>query len=180
MKNAVKVFAVLFSILILLTFCSCKVDDTSDLTSSTPQQTQSTNTLTNSQTIDDATAKTLLHRISANDDINTIECITVSDKTSTEFPTLINKQDMTFLQKYTYSHYRTDKRENWDGWLQENSILRLTVDTKNQGEYYLYLIQDGSIAIQQMCGDSEVPEISYDFYTANKENQLTKEKLELL
>ena len=178
MKNAIRVFAVLFSILILLTFCSYKADDTTDLTSSTPQQAQSTNAPTNSQTVDDTIAKTLLHRISANEDINTIECITISDKTSTEFSSLINKQDMTFLNKYTYSHYRTDKRENWDGWLQENSILRLTVDTKSQGEYYLYLIQDGSIAIQQMCGDSEVPEISYDFYTADKENTLTKEKLE--
>ncbi len=81
--------------------------------------------------VEDSTAKTLLHRIGANEDLNTIESITISDKIDTAFSNLTN-------------------------------------------------MQDKSIAIQQMCGDSEVPIISYDFYTADEENQLTKEKLELL
>ena len=85
---------------------------------------------------------------------------------------------MEFLQKYTYSHYRTDKRENWDGWLKENSDLSLTVITKSLATTNLYLMKDGSIAIAQMCGDSEVPEITYNFYTADNDDIITKEKLE--
>lgn len=166
MKKTIKILAVLFSVAIVLTLCSCKSKDKIPETSSTSEITETSNTL--------------LSQLYANNDLNNIKNITISLSTCAVIPPLTDKDDMEFLQKYTYSHYRTDKRENWDGWLKENSDLSLTVITKSLATTNLYLMKDGSIAIAQMCGDSEVPEISYDFYMADKEYMLTKEKLELL
>ncbi len=174
MKKTLKIFAILFSVVVVLTFCSCKAKDESSHTSSTPK-TEKSSTIIDSQSVDTA-SETLLRRISAAEDLNTIVSITILS--DTDNTAITDKVAMDFLKKYTFSHTREDKRENWDGWLKENSILTLVVDTKTQGEYYLYLMQDGSIAIQVMCGDSEVPDLSYDFYVANKDDMLTKEKLE--
>lgn len=175
MKNRIiKLFAVLFSIVIVFTLCSCKVKDEISQVSSTPT------TSADSQPLDNNASNTLLSRMYADNDLNNIKNITISLSTCVALSPLTDKEDMEFLQKYTYSHYRTDKRENWDGWLKDNSDLSLTVMTENLVTTDLYLMKDGSIAIAQMCGDSEVPEISYDFYTADKADILTKEKLELL
>ncbi len=124
---------------------------------------------------------TLIRRITADDDLNNIGGIRVISSSCTIGAPIINDtSDMKFLQKYTYSHYRTTKKELENQLLKDKTNYSFEVVTKNQSKYFLYLMQDGSIAIQQMCGDSEVSEISYDFYTADKEDMLTKEKLESL
>ena len=166
MKNiTTKMLAVLFSIILILSFCSCKAKDKIISTSSTPVATKN--------------SRTLLRATTASDDLDNIESIKILlDSCATGAPIITDKKDMAFLQSYTYSHYRSDKRENWDQWLKDNSVLCLNVVTKTYGESSLYLMQDGSIAIAQMCGDSEVPDISYDFYTTDKDDMLTKENLE--
>lgn len=167
MKKLIKLFAILFSLFIMLICCSCKTKDNVNIASSTPAQKEN--------------SKTLLRVMSASGEIENIESITLLYEDGTTASQVINnKADMEFLQKYTFSHSRTDKRERWDEWLKENKNFCIKVDTKIQGAYQLYVMQDGSIAIQQMCGDSEVPEIAYDFYKADKENVLTKENFETL
>lgn len=123
---------------------------------------------------------TLLRNITASDDLNNIDSITVLDETCIAKPYPMDKDNIEFLQKYTYNHYRVTKKEYAEQLLKDKTEFGLKIITKTGEEIYLYVMQDGSIAIRQMCGDSEVPDISYDFYTADKENQLTKEKLELL
>lgn len=123
---------------------------------------------------------TLLRNITASDDLNNIDSITVLDETCIAKPYPMDKDNIEFLQKYTYNHYRVTKKEYAEQLLKDKTEFGLKIITKTGEEIYLYIMQDGSIAIRQMCGDSEVPDISYDFYTADKENQLTKEKLELL
>ncbi len=179
MKKTIKMLAIFFLIIILLIFCSCKEKNAISHTSSDPLTTESTNLTADNQLVTDAErTSVLLRTVTASDDLDNVKSIAILDETCIVLSTLIDKEDMEFLQKYTYSHYRTDKRENWDEWLKNNSVLCLNVDTKTCGVSSLYLMQDGSIAIQQMCGDSEVPEISYDFYIADEEDKLTKEKLE--
>ena len=124
---------------------------------------------------------TLLRNMTASDDLNHIESIKILSGTcATGAPVITDKKDLEFLQKYTYSHYRSTKKEYAEQLLSDKTDFGLEVVTKTGEKIYLYVMQDGSIAKRQMCGDSEVPEIAYDFYTADKENQLTKEKLELL
>ncbi len=123
---------------------------------------------------------TLLRNMTASDDLNNIDSITVLDETCIAKPYPMDKDNIEFLQKYTYSHYRVTKKEYAEQLLKDKTEFGLKIITKTGEEIYLYIMQDGSIAIAQMCGDSEVPEIAYDFYTADKENRLTKEKLELL
>lgn len=123
---------------------------------------------------------TLLRNMTASDDLNNIDSITVLDETCIAKPYPMDKDNIEFLQKYTYNHYRVTKKEYAEQLLKDKTEFGLKIITKTGEEIYLYIMQDGSIAIAQMCGDSEVPDISYDFYTADKENQLTKEKLELL
>ncbi len=175
MKKTIKIFAIFFSVVILLTFCSCKATDKAQLSSSIPALQENSNTHIGNIDYN----STLLRRMDATNKIENIESIKIlSGSCATGAPVLTNKNDFEFLQKYIHSHDRTDKKENWDAWLKENTDFCLEIDTKQQGEYYLYLTKDGSIAVQQMCGDSEVPEITYEIYTADANDVLTKEKLE--
>lgn len=169
MKNVYKTLAVIFSIIAILTFCSCNANNDADSATSLPVLEE-----------DSTIPQTLIHRISANDDLDTIESIIICEETCTSISPLMDKDNFDFLQKYTFSHTKTDKRENWNIWIKENSTLTLTVKTKTQGEYSLYLIGDGTIAIQEMCGDSEVPEITYEFYEAEKQDILVKESIKLI
>lgn len=122
---------------------------------------------------------TLLRNMTASDDLNNIDNIKILSGTcATDAPVITDKKDLQFLQKYTYSHYRCTKKEYAEQLLKDKSNFSLEVVTKTGEKIYLYVMQDGSIATRQMCGDSEVPEISYDFYTADKDNTLTKEKIE--
>lgn len=171
MKKAFKLFALLFAIFTALTFASCKAKDDVGHTSSAPIVEQQNDDISNEQ-------QTLLKRIIVSQDLNAIKNITISDATNDSTATITDKDKMAFLQKYEFSKTLTDKRENWDVWLKENSTLNLLVDTTMQGEYNLYLINDDSIAIQEMCGDSEVPEITYEFYVAEEKDRLTKEILQ--
>lgn len=170
MKKTIQILAVLFSVVIVLALGSYKANYETQLSSLTPEPKEIANNNSNNHT--------LLRTMSAIDEISNIESITILDETCIAVPLLTNKENMEFLQKYTYSHYRSDKRENWDGWLEENSDFSLKVNTKTQGEYCLFVMNDGSIAVAQMCGDSQVPEISYDFYTADKNDVISREKLE--
>lgn len=162
MKKAIKMFSILFFIVVALTFSSCKANRTSS----------AHNNIQNSDT--------LLRRISATDDLNNIENISILSGTDSNGAILTDKSAFEFLPEYTYSHTHSDRREIWDKRLTDATDVALAVSTKTCGIQYIYLINDGSIAIQVMCGDSEVPELSYDFYTADNDNMLTKEKLELL
>lgn len=124
---------------------------------------------------------TLLRNMTASDDLNNIENIKILSGTcATGAPVITDKNDLQFLEKYTYSHYRCTKKEYAEQILKDKTDFGLVVVTKTGEEIHLYVMQDGSIAKRQMSGDSEVPEISYDFYTADEEDTLTKEKLELL
>ena len=164
MKKTIKILAVLFSIALALTLCSCNKKDITQL-SSTSTTTQN--------------SRTLLRTKTASDDISNIERIKIlSGSCATGAPVITEKNDLQFLQKYTYSHYRSAKKENSEQLLKDKTDFSLEVVTKAETKFYLYVMQDGSIAIAQMCGDSEVPDIAYDFYTADKKNTLTKEKLE--
>ncbi len=166
MKKTIKILAVLFSAAIALTLCSCSKKDKTQL-SSTPTTTKN--------------SRTLLRTMTASDDISNIaEIKIISGTCATGAPVITHKEDLQFLQKYTYSHYRCTKKEYAEQLLKDKTDFNLEVVTKAGENFYLYVMQDGSIAIAQMCGDSEVPEIAYDFYTADKENTLTEEKLEEL
>ena len=172
MKKVIKIIAALFSAIVILTFCSCKTKNNIDSVSTVPVSKDDSSNVDN-------TTQTLLRRISANSDLDTIERIMICEETCTSVSPLMDKQNFVFLQKYTFSHTKTDKRENWPDWLKTNSTLTITINTKTQGTYSLYLIGNGSIAIQEMCGDSETPEITYEFYTAKDEDVLKKENIKL-
>lgn len=165
MKKLFKIFAVL--LLIIFAFCSCKSNDKIPTTSSTPTTTES--------------KRTLLLAITASDNLNNIGGIKiVSSSCTVGSPIISNKSDMAFLQNYTYSHSSTTKKALEQQLLKDKTNYNFEVVTQSGSKYFLYLMNDGSIATKQMCGDSEALDISYDFYTADKKDTLTKEKIELL
>jgi hypothetical protein len=167
MKKLAKVFTLFFLIVIMFSFCSCKSKNKISTTSSIPTTTQNT--------------RTLLLAMTASDNLDNIGGIRiVSSSCTIGSPIISNKNDMEFLQNYTYSHSRTTKKALEQQLLKDRTNYSFEVVTPNGSKYFLYLMQDGSIATKQMCGDSGVADISYDFYTADKKDILTKEKLELL
>lgn len=167
MKKLTKIFTVLFLIIIIFTFCSCKSSDKTPTTSSTPVTTKNT--------------RTLLLAITASDDLNNIGGIKiVSSSCTIGSPIISNTSDMAFLQNYTYSHSNTTKKALEQQLLKDKTNYSFEVVTQSGSKYFLYLMNDGSIATKQMCGDSQVSDVSYDFYTADKKDTLSKEKIELL
>lgn len=166
MKNAIKILAILFSSIFILNLCSCKSNNQTDLSSAITTTKNS---------------RTLLLTMTASDDLANIGGVRIVTSSCTVgAPIISDKADLTFLQNYTYSYYKTTKKTLEQQLLKNKTNYSFEVVTQNGSKYFLYLMSDGSIAMKQMCGDIDALDVSYDFYTADKKHMLTKEKLTAL
>ena len=168
-----------FLLLVIFTLILCSCTQNPDVPSSSGTiATQNEDILPSSDTNATQNSRTLLLAMTASDDLNNIGGIRiVTSSCTTGAPVISDKSDMKFLQDYTYSHSATTKKGLESQLLQNKTKYSFEVVTQSQSKHFLYLMQDGSIAIKTMCGDSEVQDVSYDFYTATEKNILTEEKI---
>lgn len=121
---------------------------------------------------------TLLNKISESDDLNNIVDISIlSGMDSLNGVIITEESAFEFMKKYTYSHTDTDAGVHWDKKLADTVDISLAVNTKTCGIQYIYLMKDGTIAVEPQMSDNYYK--SYDFYRANEDDISTKEKLEL-
>ncbi len=116
---------------------------------------------------------TLIRNLTASEDVSNIESLKIEYKNAAEPIDVTEKNDLNFLKEYTYGGDFPTNRLHELYVYPPHCLITVNESIK------LYLLEDGSIAKQVMSGDSEVPEDerTYEIYTAEKENMLTKEKL---
>ncbi len=88
---------------------------------------------------------------------------------------ITDTNDLVFLKEYTYSHEYPQKELHKLFAFPDTQMIKIESDFQNHQT--LYLMSDGSIAIQTMSGDSGVTYVSYDVYTADKEYMLNEKAL---
>lgn len=161
MKRMKKIFLFALCITLLICLSACN---------SSPSQ-QNNNSFEITQAANEIPLIRTLTATDTVDAIKSFEIIHEYNPTPTE---ITDKNDLKFLEKYTYSHiYPSDKLHEL--FLFPNNyriIIKL-----NASENTLYLMKDGSIVKQQMCGDSGVTDVPFEVYTADNQYMLTHEKL---
>lgn len=156
-----KIFSLAICVLLLFCLSACKL-------------TQSTQNNDLSKSIQNENKASLIRALTATDDVTAIQSFEIINEYSAN-PTMISdNNDLNFLKKYYYSHtYPTDELHKLFTF-PNNQIINVKV---NDYINTLYLMKDGSIAMQQMCGDSEVEEVSYEVYKADNQYMLDEERL---
>lgn len=148
-----------FAMCIILLFClsACKTKQPANDSSTTDTVEQSVS---------------LVRVLTATDDVKNIESFEIVHRYGD--PTEItNKDDLKFLEKYYYSNV-------YEGELHElltfpkNQRINIKV---NGYSNTLYLMDDGSIVISEMKGDSEVKETSFEVYKAESGYMLNSKNL---
>ena len=161
MKEMKRIFLFVLCIILLICLSACS--------SSSSQQNSNLSEITQN-----SNEGTLIRALTATDTADTIQSFEITHEYNTN-PTLItNKDDLKFLEKYTYSHiYPSDKLHEL--FLFPNNYF-ITIEV-NGFKNKLYLMKDGSIAIKQMCGDSSITDVPYEVYTADDQYMLNQESL---
>ncbi len=153
----------LLTICVLLLFClsACNL----------MQSTQSNNS---SESVQNENKASLIRALTATDDVTTIQSFEIISEYSANTTIISDNNDLNFLKKYYYSHiYPTDELHKLFTF-PNNQIINVKV---NDYINTLYLMKDGSIAMKQMCGDSEVEEVSYEVYKADDQYILDEKRL---
>lgn len=114
----------------------------------------------------------LLSTLIGSNDISSIQGFEIIHKYGDVTTEIANKNDISFLKEYTYSHdYPQDELHKLFSF-PENQIIKV-MDT--DGNYRsIYLMSDGSMVVQTIKGDAE---ISYGVYTAENKYMLNEEAL---
>ncbi len=117
---------------------------------------------------------TLIRTLTATDTVDAIQSFEITHEYSPTPTEITDKNDLKFLEKYTYSHiYPSDKLHELF-LFPDNYFITIKVSVS---ESKLYLMKDGSIVKQSMCGDSAVTDIPYEVFTADNQYMLNQKKL---
>ena len=136
---------------------------------STSQQTDVSSEITQNEN-----ERTLIRALTANDTVDAIKSFEITHEYSPTPTEITDKNDLKFLEKYTYSHvYPSDKLHELF-LFPDNYFITIKA---NGSESKLYLMKDGNIVKQQMCGDSGVTDVPYEVYTADSQYMLNQENL---
>ncbi len=154
-----KFLSLALCVLLLLGLSACKSN-------------KSKNKATSSDAAKDTTPS-IVRALTATDDLTEIESFEIVHKYS-DYPTKITDiGDLEFLSKYFYSNaYEGQLHELYA--FPKNQIIYIYV---NGYKNTLYLLEDGSIVMQEMNGDSESPDVSYEVYKSEAEYMLTAGRL---
>ena len=155
-----RIFVLILSLCLVLGLCACKKEGSAKSNNSQANDSEEYKT-------------TLIRNLTASEDVSNIESFKIEYKNAAEPIFVTDKNDLEFLKEYTYGgDFPTDRLKELYVYPPHCLI------TVNESEK-MYLLEDGSIAKEVMCGDSEVPESerTYEIYTADKESRLTEEKL---
>ncbi len=131
--------------------------------------------LTNPITVKAENNGSLLLAITGTNDVNQIKGFEIIHKYGGITTDITDTNDLIFLNEYTYSHEYPQKELHKLFTFPENQMIKVESDFQNHQT--MYLMKDGSIAIQTMSGDNGVTDISYDVYTADKEYMLNEKAL---
>ncbi len=155
-----KLFVLIVIIVFSLNLCACQ--------RTTPTESNNSNT-----NISGEYKTTLIRNLTASEDVSNIESFKIEYKNVAEAVFITNKDDLMFLKEYTYGgDFPTDRLHELYVY-PPHCLITVNESIK------LYLLEDGSIAKQVMCGDSGVPESerTYEIYTASEENRLMENKI---
>lgn len=129
------------------------------------------NTLNNKN---DNNSGTLIRAISGTDETSDIVSMTIISEYGNGEVDITEAEDWEFLKEYTYdSPYPSDKYEELFTFPNTNIIQIKT----NFDQETLYIMKDGRIVKQVMCGDSGVEERDYEVYLAKKKYLITEQRL---
>ncbi len=132
----------------------------------------------NSSELSSQNSRTLIRRLTGTDNIQLIESLSILYLYSPETTAITENKDWTFLEKYAYSHiYPGEELHELFTFPSKISIIEIKY---NGFENQVYLMKDGSIVIKEMCGDSEVDEVTYEVYKADEKFALNEENLKRL
>ncbi len=131
--------------------------------------------LTNPITVKAENNGSLLLALTGTNDVTQIKGFEIIHKYGGVTTDITDTNDLIFLKEYTYSHEYPQKELHKLFAFPENQMIK--VESDFQKHQTMYLMKDGSIAIQTMSGDSGVTDVSYDVYTADKEYMLNEKAL---
>ena len=114
----------------------------------------------------------LIRALRGTDNISVIKSLSIVHEYGTDKTEITDSNDWTFLEKYTYIHIYPSEELSVLFTFPGTSIIQID----DVGEQ-LYLMKDGSIVKQEMCGDSGVDNRTYEVYRAEGKYMLNEEKL---
>ncbi len=117
----------------------------------------------------------LLLTLTGTNDTSDIKIFQIIHKYGGVTTDITDKDDLAFLDKYIYSHQYPQNELHKLFTFPETQMIKVETDFADYTT--MYLMDDGSIAIQTMNGDSGVSEISYDVYTADNKDILDEKAL---
>ena len=98
----------------------------------------------------------LIRALRGTDNISVIKSLSIVHEYGTDKTEITDSNDWTFIEKYTYSHIYPSEELSILFTFPGTNIIQID----DVGEQ-LYLMKDGSIVKQEICGDSEVTNITY-------------------
>ena len=119
-------------------------------------------------------SRTLIRALTGSESISAIEDLSILHEYHPKGTQITDSNDWAFFGKYVYINtVSADERgELLDS--QKTNLIKIGIS-----EQEIYLLKDGSIIIQEMCGDSGVKgeDRSYEVYKADKRYMLDEERL---
>ncbi len=116
----------------------------------------------------------LLLALIGTNDVTKIEAFKITHKYGGATTDITDNTDLEFLKEYTYSHeYPMEDLHNLLIF-PKNQLIQVISGNKKQT---MYLMDNGSIALQVTIENDGVTETKYDVYTAGSEYMLTEDKL---
>ncbi len=119
-------------------------------------------------------ARTLIRALTGSDDASNINCLSIIPNNSSEEIQISNSNDWTFLEKYVYSNTITYSEKNSMVDSKKANLIKYGAFSEQ-----LYLLNDGVIIKEEMCGDSGVKdeERSFEVYKAEDKYMINEQKL---
>lgn len=153
-----KFITLIICILLLLSASACKTSVSKPSDNSSKPNTEN--------------SISLIRALRGTDNIFIIKSLSIVHEYGADKTEITDSNDWTFLGKYTYSHIYPSEELSVLFTFPGTNIIQID----NSGEQ-LYLMKDGSIVKQEMCGDSEVTNRTYEVYQAEEKYMLNEEKL---
>lgn len=118
--------------------------------------------------------RTLIRALTGSDDISLIENLSIIHHNNSAETKINNSKDWAFLKKYVY--FDTVSAEERNNLIASSKTNLIKIGVSEQEKY---LLKDGSIIIQEMCGDSGVKEEdrNFEIYKAEEKYMLNEQKL---
>lgn len=117
---------------------------------------------------------TLLRALTGSDEISSIKSLSINYENNSKTLKITDIKDWEFLKEYVYSNTISFAKKEKLTNSGKTNLIKIGLS-----EQEIYLLKDGTIIKQEMCGDSGVKEIdrSFEIYKAEEKYMLNQQKL---